>query len=163
MFAFDTKDGMLVEPREGLSIGLGTSFYVTPYGHQLSAMHIVADFFSAQNVAIQTGPEKNLLQLKGTWIGIFQDPGLVFGQRKAGEVLYADDFVMFPVDQSEHPLSFSFTPEQLRRVEPTLDLVAWDVRGLRDRNTVYLPIRVSCLSPSIAEGDRVLAVGYPEI
>jgi hypothetical protein len=70
VFAFDIKDGMLKEPREGLSIGLGTSFYVTPYGHQLSAMHIAADFFSAQNVAMRTGPEKNILQQKETWIGI---------------------------------------------------------------------------------------------
>jgi serine protease Do len=162
VFAFDLQDGMLRDPRDGLSIGLGTSFYITPFGRQLSAMHVATDFFNAQDVTIRTGPEKNLLQPKDIWIGIYQDPGLVFGATKAGEILLASDFVMFPVDQSKHPLAFSFPPEKLRHIEPSLDLIAWNICGLRDRRTAYLPIRVGS-RPSIAEGDRVLAVGYPEI
>jgi serine protease Do len=156
VFAFDLQDGMLRDPRDGLSIGLGTSFYVTPFGRQLSGMHIATDFFNAQNVVIRTGPEKNLLQPKDTWLGIYQDPGLVYGMTKVS------DFVMFPVDQSKHPLAFSFPPEELRRIEPSLDLIAWNTLGLDGRQTVYLPIRVGT-RPSVAEGDRVLAVGYPEI
>jgi serine protease Do len=162
VFAFDLQDGMLKEPRDGLSIGLGTSFYITPFGRQLSAMHVTTDFFNAQNTVIRPSPEKNLLQPKDSWIGIYQDPGLVYGMTKAGEVLLATDFVMFPVDQTKHPLAFTFPPERLRHIEPTLDLSAWDILQLGNRKTVYLPIRVGC-RPSVAEGDRVLAVGYPEI
>ena len=46
VFAFDMADGMLSDPRHGMSIGLGTSFYVTPFGHQLTAMHVTTDFRS---------------------------------------------------------------------------------------------------------------------
>jgi serine protease Do len=162
VFAFDLQDGMLRNPRHGVSIGLGTSFYVTPFGRQLSAMHVTTDFFNAQKVSICTGPERNIIQPNGTCIGIYQDPGLVYGTRKAGEILFANDFVMFPVDQTKDPLAFNFSADRLKQVEPSLDLSAWNVCGLRDRKTVYLPIRVGS-PPSIAEGDRVLAVGYPGI
>jgi hypothetical protein len=30
--------------------GCGTSFYVTPFGHQLSAMHITTDFFNLRGI-----------------------------------------------------------------------------------------------------------------
>jgi serine protease Do len=46
VFAFDTQQGMLTDLHTGMSTGLGTSFYVTPFGHQLSAMHFITDFFN---------------------------------------------------------------------------------------------------------------------
>ncbi|MDH6263861.1 serine protease [Bradyrhizobium sp. BR13661] len=162
VFAFDLNDGMLVDPVNGLSIGLGTSFYVTPFGHQLSAMHVVTDFLNELGVPIRPGPEKNLIQPERTWIGIYQDPGLVFGARPAGSLLLATDFVLFPVDQLQHPLAVTFTSEQLNYVEPSLDLASWNISGLNERRTTFLPMRVGCRA-SIAEGDRVLAAGYPEI
>jgi serine protease Do len=161
-FAFDLQDGMLANPANGASEGLGTSFYVTPFGHQLSAMHLTTDFLNARKASIRPGPEKNILELKGTWIGVTHDPGLVFGMAKAGEVLVANDFALFPVDQSKHPLAITFTSDRLNYVEPSLDLTGWNICGLGDRKTVYLPIRVGCPA-SIAEGDRVLAVGYPSV
>jgi len=161
-FAFDLQDGMLNNPGSGASEGLGTSFYVTPFGHQLSAMHLTTDFLNARKASIRSGAEKNLLELKESWIGIFHDPGLVFGARNAGEVLFANDFTLFPVDQSKHPLAFNFSQDRLNEVEPSLDLAGWNICGLGDRRTTYLPIRVGCTA-SIAEGDRVLAVGYPSV
>jgi serine protease Do len=161
-FAIDLENGLLANPANGASEGLGTSFYVTPFGHQISAMHLLTDFLNARKASIRPGIEKNLLEPAGSWVGIYHDPGLVFGTAKAGEILYATDFVLFPVDQAKHPLAFSFSDERLREVEPSLDLTGWNVLGLNDRKTVYLPIRVGCWA-SIAEGDRVLAVGYPSI
>ena len=105
VFAFDMADGMLSDPRHGMSIGLGTSFYVTPFGHQLTAMHVTTDFFNANGIPIKPGPEKKLIEPNGSWIGIYQDPGLVYGTTRAGELLLVTDFVMFPVDQSKHPLA----------------------------------------------------------
>lgn len=162
VFAFDLKNGMLVDPREGMSIGLGTSFYVNPFGHQLSAMHVVTDFFNAYRIPIRPGPTKNLIESQGTWIGIYHDPGLVYGAAPAGELLLATDFIMFPVNQAEHPLAITFDSERLNYVEPAIDLMAWDVCNLGDRKSVFLPIRIGS-RPSVKEGDRVMAVGYPEI
>ena len=162
VFAFDLQDGMLTDPRNGISIGLGTSFYVTPFGHQLTAMHVTTDFFNAQGISIRPGLEKHLIQPDGSWIGIYQDPGLVYGATRAGELLFVTDFVMFPVDQTKHPLAVTFSAERLKHVEPSVDLTSWDVCGLGERKTTFLPMRVGCIA-SIAEGDRVMAVGYPEI
>jgi hypothetical protein len=153
---------MLTDPRNGMSIGLGTSFYVTPFGHQLTAMHVTTDFFNTQGISIRPGPEKKLIQPDGTWIGIYQDPGLVYGSTRAGELLFVTDFVMFPVDQRKHPLAVTFTPERLSHIEPSLDLTSWNVCGLGERKTTFLPMRVGCRA-SIAQGDRVMAVGYSEI
>lgn len=161
-FAFDLQEGMLNNPGNGASEGLGTSFYVTPFGRQLSAMHLTTDFLNARKATIRPGPEKNILELKESWIGIYHDPGLVYGARKAGEVLFANDLTLFPVDQSKHPLAFNFSYDRLNEVEPSLDLAGWNICGLGDRRTTYLPIRVGCAT-SIAEGDRVLAVGYPSV
>src|SRR6266436_760390 len=77
-------------------------------------------------------------------------------------LLWATNFVLFPVDQSKHPLATTFTLDRLKHVEPTLDLTSWDILGLKDRQTTFLPIRLGC-RPSISKGDRVMAVGYPEI
>jgi len=77
-------------------------------------------------------------------------------------LLWATNFVLFPVDQSKHPLATTFTVDRLNHVEPTLDLTSWDILGLKDRQTTFLPIRLGC-RPSISKGDRVIAVGYPEI
>ncbi len=128
-FAFDLQDGMLTNPANGASEGLGTSFYVTPFGHQLSAMHLTTDFLNARKASIRPGSEKNMLELKGSWIGVYHDPGLIYGARKAGEVLYANDFVLFPVDQAKHPLAFSFSDDRLNHVEPSLDLTGWKILG----------------------------------
>src|SRR5258707_154110 len=144
VFAFDLRDGMLSDPRNGMSIGLGTSFYVTPFGHQLSAMHVTTDFFNAQGIAIQPGPIKNIIQPNGSWIGIYQDPGLVYGTTRAGELLLVTDFVMFPVDQTAHPLAVTFSAERLNHVEPSVDLTSWDVCGLGERTTPFLPMGVGC-------------------
>jgi hypothetical protein len=162
VFAFDARDGMLTDPRDGTSIGLGTSFYVTPFGRQLSAMHVITDFFNALRISIRPGPMKNLIQPNGTLIGIYQDPGLVYGAHPAGEALPVTDFVMFPVAQTQHPLAVTYTSDQLNHIEPSLDLASWDVSGLGERKTTFLPMRIGCPA-SIAEGDRVLAIGYPEI
>ncbi|MEY9595672.1 hypothetical protein AB7M74_011098 [Bradyrhizobium japonicum] len=105
---------------------------------------------------------RNLLEPRGTWIGIYHDPGLVFGATKAGELLLANDLTLFPVDQTKHPAAITFTSERLNYIEPSLDLAGWNICGLQDRKTTYLPMRVAC-SASIAEGDRVLAVGYPSV
>lgn len=161
-FAFDLQDGMLTEPKEGEAKGIGTSFYVTPFGHQLSAMHVTTDFLNTRNLSIRYGPQRNLLEPRGTWIGIYHDPGLVFGATKAGELLLANDLTLFPVDQTKHPAAITFTSERLNYIEPSLDLAGWNICGLQDRKTTYLPMRVAC-SASIAEGDRVLAVGYPSV
>ena len=161
-FAFDLQDGMLAEPRTGAAEGIGTSFYVTPFGHQLSAMHVTTDFLNARKASIRLGPEKTLLELKGTWIGIYHDPGLVYGMAKAGELLVANDFTLFPVDQTKKPSAIFSTADQLNYIEPSIDLTGWNICGLGDRKTTYLPIRVGCPA-SIAEGDRVLAVGYPSV
>ncbi|MHC2678316.1 hypothetical protein ACVI1J_010538 [Bradyrhizobium diazoefficiens] len=56
-FAFDLQDGMLTEPKEGEAKGIGTSFYVTPFGHQLSAMHVTTDFLNTRNLSIRYGLE----------------------------------------------------------------------------------------------------------
>jgi serine protease Do len=162
VFAFDMQDGMLSDPQNGMSVGLGTSFYVNPFGHQLSAMHVTTDFFNARGISIRPGPAKTLIKPDGAWIGIYQDPGLVYGTTRAGELLLVTDFIMFPVDQSKHPLAFTFDTDRLNHVEPALDLIAWDILGLNDRKTVYLPLRIAC-RPSVAEGDLVMAVGFPEI
>jgi serine protease Do len=155
VFAFDAQEGMLT--------GLGTSFYVTPFGHQLSAMHVTADFFNAQRIPVRPGPDKNLIEPAGLGIGIYHDPGLIpGGAAPAGEALFATDFVMFPVDQTKHPLAMTFPSDRLNYVEPSLDLTSWDVLRLKDGQNTFLPIRLEC-SPSITEGDRVMAVGYPEI
>jgi hypothetical protein len=69
---------------------------------------------------------------------------------------------MFPVDQSKHPLATTFTLERLKQVETTLDLTSWDILGLKECQTTFLPIRVGC-GPSISKEDRVMAVGYSEI
>jgi serine protease Do len=160
-FAFDLSDGMLANPVNAAAEGLGTSFFVTPWGRQLSAMHLTTDFLNARRAVIRPGPEKNILELKGSWIGIYHDPGLVFGATKAGELLLANDFALFPADQTKHPLAFSFDRDRLNHVEPTLDLSSWNIIGLKEQ-TVYLPVRVA--SPqSVAVGDRVLAVGYPSV
>jgi hypothetical protein len=121
-FAFDLSDGMLTNPANGAAEGLGTSFFVTPWGRQLSAMHLTTDFLNARRAVIRPGPEKNILELKGSWIGIYHDPGLVFGATKEGELLFANDFALFPADQTRHPLAFSFDRDRLNHVEPTLDL-----------------------------------------
>lgn len=161
VFAFDLRDGMLVDPVKGQSIGLGTSFYVTPFGHQLSAMHVITDFLNGLGVPVRPGPEKKLVQPDRTWIGIYQDPSLVYGATLAGSVLTVTDFVMFPFDQSQHPLAVTFTPEQLNHVEPSLDLASWNVSGLDEKRTTFLPMRIG--RASVAVGDRVMAVGYPGI
>jgi hypothetical protein len=129
-FAFDLQEGMLANPANGASEGLGTSFYVTPFGRQLSAMHLTTDFLNARKASIRPGPEKNMLEMKGSWIGVYHDPGLVYGTSKAGEVLYANDFVLFPVDQAKHPMAFSFSDDRLNEVEPSLDLAGWNILGL---------------------------------
>jgi len=160
-FAFDLQNGMLSEPRSGEARGIGTSFYVTPFGHQLSAMHVITDFLNARKARIRPGPEKNLLELKATWIGVYHDPGLVFGAHKAGTLLAANDIALFPVDQSKDPAAVVFSADRLNHIEPSLDLTGWDITGLKER-TVYLPVRVGCPA-SITVGDRVLAIGYPSV
>jgi hypothetical protein len=47
-FAFDLSDGMLANPVNSAAEGLGTSFYITPWGRQLSAMHLTTDFILCQ-------------------------------------------------------------------------------------------------------------------
>lgn len=162
-FAFNLQDGMLDEPRTGEAEGIGTSFYVTPFGHQLSAMHVTTDFLNVRKASIKPGPVKNLLELKGTWIGVYHEPGWVLGgAQKTGELLIANDFTLFPVDQTKKPSAIFATPDQLNYIEPSIDLTGWNICGLGDRKATYLPIRVGCPA-SIAEGDRVLAVGYPSV
>jgi len=161
-FAFELRDGMLANPVNGQPIGIGTAFFVTPWGRQLSAMHLTTDFLNARNACLRPAPDKNFLELIGSWLGIYHDPGLVYGTNKAGEILYANDFALFPVDHTKHPLAFSFSDDRLNHVEPSLDLAAWNIVGLRDRETVYLPVRIGC-APSVAEGDRVMAIGYPSV
>ena len=159
-FVVDLRNGMLANPANGVAEGLGTSFFVTPWGRQLSAMHLTTDFLNTRKVSIRPGPDRNILELSESWIGIYYDPGLVFGANKAGEVLYANDVALFPVDQTKHPMSVTFTKDQLNHVEPSLDRSAWNIMRLGQRNSVYLPIRVGRAN-SISKGDRVLAIGYP--
>jgi serine protease Do len=154
VFVRDLHDGMFE--------GCGTSFYVTPFGHQLSAMHITTDFFNDRGISIRSGPTKTLIQPDDGWIGILHDPGLVFGSCPAGDVLYATDFVLFPVDQHKHPNAITFTDDRLKYVEPELDLASWNIAGLGERKTTFLPIRVGG-PPSVKVGDRLMAVGYPNI
>jgi serine protease Do len=160
-FSFDLHDGMLSAPRTGESVGIGTSFYVTPFGRQLSAMHVTTDFLNERKARLQPSPEKNLLELKGTWIGVYHDPGLVFGARPAGTVLAVNDIALFPVDQSKDPAAIFSPPDRLNHIEPSLDLAGWNIAGLKGE-TVFLPIRIACPA-SVAVGDRVLAVGYPDV
>jgi hypothetical protein len=70
VFVRDLHDGMFE--------GCGTSFYVTPFGRQLSAMHITTDFFNDRGIFIRSGPTKILIQPDDDWIGILHDPGLRF-------------------------------------------------------------------------------------
>jgi serine protease Do len=147
--------------RDGMFTGCGTSFFITPFGRQLSAMHIATDFLNERGIAIRPG-SKSQIQTDDARIGILHDPGLVYGTRPAGEVLYVSDFVMFPVDQTKHPLAFSFSAERLGHVEPELDLMSWQIGGLSDRKTTFLPIRIAGIQ-TVKAGDRLMAVGYPEI
>ena len=94
-----------------------------------------------------------------SWIGIHHDPGLIFGTRPAGDVLYINNFVMFPVDQTKHPLAITFTADQLGRIEPALDLISWDVDGLSERKVAFLPVRIG-QGQNVKQGDLVMAVGY---
>jgi serine protease Do len=144
--------------RDGMFTGYGTSFYVTPFGHQLSAMHVATDFFNERGIRFHPGVNTPILQ--GTsWIGIHHDPGLVYGTCPAGNVLYLRNFVMFPVDQTKHPLAITFTADQLGRVEPALDLISWDVDGLSERRVAFLPVRIG-QGQNVKKGDFVMAVGY---
>src|SRR5258708_38090331 len=127
VFAFDLRDGMLSDPRNGISIGLGTSFYVTPFGHQLTAMHVTTDFFNAQGISIRPGLEKHLIQPDGSWIGIYQDPGLVYGATRAGQLMFVTDFVMFPVDQTKHPLALTFIAERWNHAQLSVVSRSWAV------------------------------------
>jgi len=148
--------------RDGIFVGCGTSFFVTPFGHQLSAMHVITDFFNAREISIRSDVATNLIRSADARIGILHNPGIGAGVCPAGEVLYADDFVMFPVDKQKHPGAINFPASRLREVEPELDLTSWNISGLSGRKTVFLPMRVSCGS-KVKKGDRVMAVGYPEI
>jgi serine protease Do len=47
VFVRDLQDGMFK--------GYGTSFYVTPFGHQLSAMHVATDFFNERGIRVDPG------------------------------------------------------------------------------------------------------------
>ena len=125
-------------------------------------MHITTDFFNCRRISVRPGPTKTLIQPDDGWIGILHDPGLFYGTRPAGEVLYATDFVLFPVDQQKHPNAITFSDNQLRYVEPQLDLTSWNIVGLGERKTTFLPIRVGCTG-SVKVGDRLMAVGYPGI
>lgn len=162
VFAVDLREGDLRrDPRNGEPVGLGTSFYVTPFGQQLSAMHVVAEFLNTEGIdPVSTNTP---CKLKRNALAILQDPGVVLGgARPAGNVLYLDKLTMFPVDQTKHPLRDNFTREQLRYVEPSLDLASWKVCDPADRKTMFLPVRVGCPS-NIKIGDRVMAIGYPKI
>src|ERR1700731_1840911 len=161
-FAFDLQDGMLTEPRKGEAKGIGTSFYVTPFGHQLSAMHVTTDFLNARNLSMRSGPQRNLLELKGTWIGIYHDPGLIFGATKAGELLLCNDLTLFPVDQTKHPGAITFPSERLNYIEPSIDLTGWNICGLQDRRTTYLPIRVA-FQPAFVRATVYWPSGIPPL
>ena len=162
VFAIDLQDGTLRAPGHGGRHGLGTSFYVTPFGHQLSAMHVITDYLNEAEVIISPGSITDRIGQADTVIAILHDPGLCYGARPAGDILRAVNFAIFPVDQSKHPLAMTFTRSQLKNIEPSLDLASWRIHGLSDRKAVYLPLRVGC-GASVKNGDRVMAVGYPKI
>jgi hypothetical protein len=95
VFAFDTQQGMVTNLRTGTA-GLATSFYVTPFGHQLSAMHVITDFFNVQGISVRPGPDKNLIEPCGLWLGVYRDPGLVYGTRPAGGSVVGDELRSVP-------------------------------------------------------------------
>jgi hypothetical protein len=144
----------------GMFRGCGTSFYINPFGRQLSAMHVTTDFFNAHGISVRPGTTTTNMAVPNELIGILHDPGLVYGTAPAGDALYVTDFILFPVDQTKHPLAITFSSDRLRFVEPQLDLASWNIGGLSDRTSVYLPIRVGSGS-SLEVGDRVLALGFP--
>lgn len=141
-------------------LGCGTSFFVTPFGKQLSAMHVVTDYFNERRIRVRPG-DRAQLQDGNDRLGVFFDPGLVYGTARAGTVLYAADMVMFPTDQSQHPLALTMPADDLGRVEPALDLMVWNLGGFSTRRSEYLPVRIG-QGPYVSPGDRVMAIGFPE-
>ena len=140
--------------------GCGTSFCIPPFGRQLSAMHVITDFFNERSISIRPS-ERSSFQCDDDRIGVLFDPGLVFGTRPAGTILYASDLIMFPVDQSQHPLALTLSTDELRRVETALDLTAWNLVDFTSRRSEYLPVRLGQGS-YVVPGDRVMAIGFPE-
>jgi serine protease Do len=147
--------------RDDKITGCGTSFSISPFWHQLSAMHLVTDFFEDSGIDIRPGTAA-MHDGGDSRIEIFFDPGLVFGMTKAGTGLPANSMTMFPVDQRNHPLALTFSQEQLRRVEPDLDLITWDILPIPEKKSEFLPVRID-RGPLLKVGERVLAVGYPKI
>jgi hypothetical protein len=143
----------------GEFVGCGTSFFITPFGRQLSAMHVITDFFNEQRITARPN-ERRHFEYRNVLIQILFDPGLVFGTARAGSLLHVTHFAMFPVDQRQHPLAATMTLEQLDRVEVGLDLTSWDCSGFSERTSEFLPIRVGS-GPVLKMGSRVLAIGYP--
>lgn len=148
------------ELNDGRIVGCGSSFFITPFGKQLSAMHVITDFFNEQKIPVRPN-ERHEFQYADARIETLFDPGLVFGTRPAGTMLPAVQFVMFPRNQAENPLAVLSLP-QLQRIEAALDLVSWDLAGFETRNSEYLPTRIG-QGPLVQKGERVMAVGFPTI
>lgn len=147
-------------PATGLFQGCGTSFFTTPFGRQLSAMHVITDFLNERGIELPPGARRDLPPTDAA-IQVFHDPGLVYGTRPAGRILPASEFMMFPVDQSQNPLLITASAADLIRVEPSLDLVSWHIQMLGDEKTRFLPTSVGRKRPAVKVGDRVMAIGFP--
>lgn len=142
-------------------VGLGTSFSISPFGFQLSALHIVTDVIEGRH-APAVRRDGNLT-LTDAQVGVFHDPGLVFGTMRTGHFVPFQRMVFLPKDQTADPLAVTFTREQLNRVEPMLDLLYLEL-GPAPPNKPYslLPVDIGGRT-YLREGDKVMAVGYPEI
>src|ERR1700681_3521835 len=61
----------------GMFYGSGSSFFVTPFWRQLSAMHVVTDFFEEMGVPVRPNTS-TLHEPSDAWTQILFDPGLVY-------------------------------------------------------------------------------------
>jgi serine protease Do len=135
----------------GLLTGLGTGFRADPFETYLTAEHVLKDHFEA----LEAGDNSEIAT-------VLFSMGPVFGKVGLMRELFAPVSAVFAMRSlHEEPEPLLGQPASRRII---LDLMRFhlDMSSVPDgHRTPPVPIRTAGFSPSV--GDRVMAVGYPEL
>lgn len=141
---------LTVDKADGYLTGLGTAFLVDPFGTFVTAEHVLKDHFES--------PEARETAVAAALYGM----GLVYGTVGMRSEYFAPvrgAMMWRSVKPEAHPLIGSKSPPRM-----VADVMRFHVDSSRvpgPQEAPPLPIRLSGRRPSI--GDRVMAIGYPEL
>ena len=141
---------LTVDNADGFLTGLGTSFFVDPFGTFLTAEHVLKDHFET--------PELRRSAVAAALFGM----GLVYGAAGLPSEYFAPirEIQAWRRAREEQPRLFGPAPPP--RI--VADAVGFHVDATRvpgSRFAPPLPLRLSGARPRV--GDRVMALGYPEL